>query len=126
MTASPAAPDSEPVQSEVEGLAEATVPAGGGRAVASQWRLMWWQFRRHRLAMASAVILLVIYLVAALCEFVAPFDPFAFTPRYTYAPPQQVHLFDRDEKGDLVFRPYVNGFKVTIDKAALRRVFVIN
>ena len=35
----------------------------------------------------------LIYLVAAFCDFVAPFDPFAFTPRYTYAPPQMVHLF---------------------------------
>jgi peptide/nickel transport system permease protein len=124
MTVSPAAPD--PVQSEVEALAAAGRLAGGGRAVASQWQLMWWQFRRHRLAMASAVVLVVIYLVAAFCEFVAPFDPLDFTPRYTYAPPQLVHLFDRDEKGDLVLRPYVNGFKITIDKKALRRIFVID
>ncbi len=87
---------------------------------------MWWQFRRHRLAMASAVVLLLIFLVAAFCEFVAPFDPLDFTPRYTYAPPQAVHLFDRDETGSLVLRPYVNGFKVTIDKAALRRIFVVD
>jgi len=107
-------------------MAAAGKLVGGGHAVASQWQLMWWQFRRHRLAMASAAVLLVIYLVAAFCEFISPFDPLAFTPRYTYAPPQWVHLFDRDEKGDLVFRPYVNGFKVTIDKAALRRVFVID
>ena len=117
---------SEVVESEIEALAAAGHPPSAGRAVASQWKLMWWQFRRHRLAMASAVVLLVIFLVAAFCEFVAPFDPLDFTPRYTYAPPQRLHLFDRDEKGDLVLRPYVNGFKVTIDKAALRRVFVVD
>ncbi|MFO1061959.1 MAG: ABC transporter permease [Dongiaceae bacterium] len=93
---------------------------------ASQWRLMWWQFRRHRLAMASAVVLLLIALVAIFCEFIAPFSPIAFTPRYTYAPPQRLHLFDRDADGGLVLRPYVNGYKVTIDKAALRRVFVVD
>ncbi len=76
--------------------------------------------------MASAVVLLLIYLVAAFCECVAPFDPFAFTPRYTYAPPQMVHLFDRDAAGGLALRPHVNGYKVTIDKAALRRVFVVD
>jgi peptide/nickel transport system permease protein len=117
---------SEAVESELEAIAAAGKLATGGRAVASQWQLMWWQFRRHRLAMASAVVLLIIYLVAAFCEFIAPFDPLAFTPRYTYAPPQAIHLFDRDAQGDLVLRPYVNGFKVTIDKAALRRVFVID
>ena len=117
---------SEAVESEIEALEAAGQPPAAGRAVASQWKLMWWQFRRHRLAMASAVILLLIFLVAAFCEFVAPFDPLAFTPRYTYAPPQAIHLFDRDEQGDLVLRPYVNGFKVTIDKKALRRVFVVD
>jgi peptide/nickel transport system permease protein len=123
MTASQA-PD--PAASELELLAAAGLPAPARQAVASQWRLMWWQFRRHRLAMASAVVLLLIALVAAFCEVVAPFDPTAFTPRYTYAPPQRVHLLDRDAGGGLVLRPYVNGFKVTIDKAALRRVFVIS
>ncbi|MEA2780646.1 MAG: peptide/nickel transport system permease protein [Rhodospirillaceae bacterium] len=116
----------QPAEGDVAALAGAGALARGETAVASQWRLMWWQFRRHRLAMASAVVLLAIYIVAAFCEFIAPFDPFAFTPRYTYAPPQSVHLFDRDEQGGLVFRPHVNGFKVTIDKAALRRVFVID
>jgi len=96
------------------------------RGQASQWRLMWWQFRRHRMAMAGAVVLLLIALVVAFCEFIAPFSPIAFTPRYTYAPPQRLHLLDRDESGGLVFRPYVNGYKVTIDKAALRRVFVVD
>jgi peptide/nickel transport system permease protein len=111
------------------GLVAAVVTSGLGRSsvsAASQWRLMWWQFRRHRLAMASLVVLLLIYLVAAFCEFVAPFDPFAFAPRYTYAPPQPIHFFDRDEAGGLTFRPYVNGYRVTIDRAALRRVFVVD
>jgi peptide/nickel transport system permease protein len=87
---------------------------------------MWWQFRRHRLAVVSAVVLLLIYLAAAFCEFLAPFSPTAFTPRYTYAPPQMLHFFDRDASGSLSFRPHVYGYKVTIDPEALRRTFVID
>jgi peptide/nickel transport system permease protein len=98
----------------------------GLKGSASQWRLMWWQFRRHKMAMASLVILLLIILVAAFCEFIAPFAPDAFTPRYTYAPPQRLHFFDRDASGNLAWRPYVNGYKVTIDPVALRRTFVID
>ena len=64
--------------------------------------------------------------MAPFCEFIAPFSPNAFTPRYTYAPPQRLHLFDRDAAGGLIFHPHVNGYKVTIDKAALRRVFVVD
>ena len=51
------------------------------------------------MAMVSAVVLIAIYLIAAFCEFLAPFSPIAFNPRYTYAPPQQLHLFDRDADG---------------------------
>jgi len=98
-----------------------------GRAgSASQLRLMWIQFKRHRMAMVSAIVLIVIYLIAAFCEFLAPFSPIAFNPRYTYAPPQQLHLFDRDAEGQLVWRPHVNGYKVTIDPVALRRTFVVD
>jgi peptide/nickel transport system permease protein len=98
----------------------------GLQGSASQWRLMWWQFRRHKMAMAGLVILLLIILLGAFCEFIAPFAPDAFSPRYTYAPPQRLHFFDRDESGSLVWRPYVYGYKVTIDPVALRRTFVID
>src|SRR5262245_55063465 len=102
-------------------------PSPLGRAgSASQLRLMWIQFKRHRMAMISAVVLVVIYLIAAFCEFLAPFSPVAFNPRYTYAPPQQLHLFDRDAAGQLVWRPHVNGYRVTIDPVALRRTFVVD
>lgn len=118
MTTSPAA------------VPEAEIPAAAAatpqRDSASQWRLMWWQFRRHRLAMASTYVLLFIAIVGIFCEFLAPFSPNAFTPRYTYAPPQRLHFFDRDEQGSLVFRPYVNGYKVTIEQTALRRVFTVD
>jgi len=67
--------------------------------VAPPWKLMWWKFKKHRMAMAASVVLLILYLFAILAEFVAPFDPFAFNARYTFAPPQAIHI--RDEKGQL-------------------------
>ena len=110
--------------------ADLATKAGGSPATrrdsASQWRLMWWQFRRHRLAMASSFVLLFIAIVGIFCEFLAPFSPNAFSPRYTYAPPQRLHFFDRDADGGLVLRPYVNGYKVTIEPQALRRIFTID
>ena len=40
--------------------------------VAGQWRLIWWRFRRHRLAVVSGVVVILIYLVALFAEFLAP------------------------------------------------------
>ncbi len=61
--------------------------------VASQWQLMWWKFRRHKLALIGAAILAVLYTIAIFAEFVAPYDPSAFFVRYKMAPPTRIHIF---------------------------------
>jgi len=32
--------------------------------VTPQWKLIWWRFRKHRVALVSAVVLVVLYLIA--------------------------------------------------------------
>jgi peptide/nickel transport system permease protein len=93
--------------------------------VASQWQLVWWKFRKHKLAMIGGIIVILIYTVACFVEFLAPFPKEKYVAKYTYAPPQPIHLFERTEKG-LRFFPHVNGYKVTIDQVALRRVFEVD
>ncbi len=93
--------------------------------VASQWQLMWWRFRRHKLAMVSAVVIILIYLVALFAEFLAPFMPDTVNARYLYAPPQALQWFDTSG-GGLKFDPHVFGYKSTIDVAAGRRTFTID
>ena len=41
---------------------------------ASQWELMWWRFRQHKLAYISAILLGVLYLIAIFAEFFMPYD----------------------------------------------------
>ena len=100
--------------------------AGDRRATAGQWTLVWWRFRRHKLAMTGLVITLLIYLMAIFADFVGPVPPHETNARYTYAPPQAVHFFLRDADGGLSFSPHVYGFKVELDPVALRRTFVID
>lgn len=93
--------------------------------VASQWKLTWWRFRKHKVAMVSGAIVIFVYLVALFAEFLAPFPTDMYNSRYTFAPPQRVHLFMNTEEG-LKFQPHVNGFDVEIDPVALRRTFVVD
>jgi peptide/nickel transport system permease protein len=60
---------------------------------ASQWRLIWIKFKDHRIARISLYVVLFFYLVAALCEFVAPQDPQKRHAERKYVPPQRVRLF---------------------------------
>ncbi|HEX9440518.1 MAG TPA: ABC transporter permease [Roseiflexaceae bacterium] len=89
--------------------------------VAPQWKLMYWKFRRHRMAVASVFVLAIFYLVAATCEVVAPYDPETFSTRFTSAPPTRVHLFDTNG----TFRgPFIYGSKRDRDPVTLRPLFV--
>jgi peptide/nickel transport system permease protein len=90
-------------------------------SVASQWQLMWWRFRKHKIALVSAAVVIGLYLVAIFADVLAPFDPNAHNARYTYAPPQRVHLID-----DGRFAPFVYGYTVELDRQALRRVFAVD
>ena len=93
--------------------------------VANQWQLIWWKFRKHKLAMLGGSVTFVIYFVALFADFFAPFPPNAYASNYTYAPPQQLHILDQTEDG-LRLQPYVNGYKVEIDYNAGRRNFVVD
>ncbi|MDB1090058.1 ABC transporter permease [Streptomyces sp. ACA25] len=62
--------------------------AGSGQASASQTRLVWRSFRRHKLAMAGAAATLLFILVVVFAEFLAPFSTGRLNSEYTYAPPQ--------------------------------------
>ena len=94
--------------------------------VASQWQLMWWRFRKHKLALFCAFVTLFIYFIAVVPDFFAPFPPSQTATDYTFAPPQRLHLFDTDESGATTFSPYVHDYTVEIDPVALRRTFVID
>ena len=63
-------------------------------AVASNWRLVWWRFRRHHLAMASAGLLILLYLVVLFPSFFSTQDPERTDARQAFIPIQGVHLFD--------------------------------
>jgi len=90
--------------------------------VAPQWKLVWWKFRKHKLALASGIIVILIYLVALFVEFLSPFPSDKTDSKFLYAPPQTLHLFDEQGKLGL----YVNGYTSKIEPIALRRVFVVD
>jgi len=87
--------------------------------MASQLRLMWWKFRRHKLAMISGAILLLFYLVTVICEIVAPYQLHTRNTKFIYAPPQSVHLF---HQGDFV-GPFVYGYTQRLNMETLERVY---
>ncbi|HEY9346075.1 MAG TPA: ABC transporter permease [Inquilinus sp.] len=101
----------------------ATVAPAGQLAVASQWQLIWWAFRRHRLAMASLVIVIILYVIAAVPGLFAINDPSQQNARAAFHPPQAIHLFDRAEDGSLQVGLYFHPHKLARDPETLAAIY---
>lgn len=86
---------------------------------ASQLRLTWWRFRRHKLALISGILLLAAYLMIVIVEFLAPYNVHTRNVDNIYAPPQEVHFF---HDGAFV-GPFVYGRDMTLDMNTLRRIY---
>jgi len=86
---------------------------------ASQWQMMWWKLKRHRVAVACGIVLLVMYASIFVSEIIAPYSLYTRNTDFIYAPPQTVHLFDN---GRLV-GPFVYGLDYRLDMDNLKRVY---
>jgi peptide/nickel transport system permease protein len=91
--------------------------------VASQWQLMWWAFRRHRIAMIGLVITVCFYIVAAVPGFFAINDPAQQNPRAAYQPPALLHLIDTTGAGGWLVGLYIHPAKRTRDPQTLASTF---
>ena len=99
-------------------------PLAEGRdtAHASQWKLMWWKFRRHKLAMAGLFIVVLLYLIALFAEFLAPFDPVSYDRRGGFHPPQMLHFIDKTDEG-LQLQLYVYATERARDPKTLKTTY---
>ena len=85
--------------------------------LASQWKLMWWKFKLHRVAVVSGVILLAMYASTLVTEFLAPYNLHTRHTDFIYASPQPLHLF---HEGRFV-GPFVYDRHKALDMETLRR-----
>ncbi|MBV8713685.1 MAG: ABC transporter permease [Chloroflexi bacterium] len=85
-------------------------------SVATQWQLMWWRFRKHKPALVSAVVVILLYLTAAGAEFLAYADPLASDAQRGLISPQPLHV----SLGGLS----VNGLTGQRDPQTFKRVYV--
>jgi peptide/nickel transport system permease protein len=88
-------------------------------AQASQFQLMWWQFRRHRMALASGIFLVLIYLMIMISEFLSPYNLHTRNIDFIYSPPQTLRFM---HEGAFV-GPFVYGQRMTLNMDNLKRVY---
>jgi peptide/nickel transport system permease protein len=63
-------------------------------SVASNWTLVWWRFRKHKLALISLGLLIALYAVVVSPDFFSTQDPELTDARQAFIPVQGLHFFD--------------------------------
>ena len=89
---------------------------------ASSWRLTWWKFRRHKVAVAAAFVLLAFYMMVPFVEVIAPYNQAKRHGDFLYAPPQGIHLF---HEGEFV-GPFVYPYRFTFNLDTFKRDYVVD
>jgi peptide/nickel transport system permease protein len=92
---------------QATGPATDLVIAGGGFQT-------WQRFRRHRLALASAVLLVVVALVSIFAPILAPYDPYNPDLFSLVAPPSSSHLLGTDQNGSDVLSRLLYGGRYSL------------
>lgn len=86
---------------------------------ASQWSLMARKFRKHKLAMASTILLVIFYIVAIFGNFVAPQGTEQYDGKYVNCGPTPVHMFHEGK----FMGPFVYGLKADRDPETFMLIF---
>ncbi|MGF1624959.1 MAG: ABC transporter permease [Alphaproteobacteria bacterium] len=88
--------------------------------MASQWTMMWWKLRRHRLAVAAAILLGLFYLSCLVSEMIAPYALESRSNAYIFAPPMPVHWFHEGE----FIGPFVYPVEKQLDVATFQTEWI--
>ncbi|MBN4059419.1 ABC transporter permease, partial [Dehalococcoides mccartyi] len=86
--------ESNPAEQELAVAPDEEVIVEDRISVASQRQLIWWRFRKHRVAVVATAIIVIFYTMVIFADFLAtsvPADSEAFRG---LMPPQPVHIFD--------------------------------
>ena len=92
-----------------------------GYYLASQWQLIWRKFRRHRLAMLSALVVIFLYSLAVFAEFYSVNDHHKRHVKYAKAPPHTVRFID--EEGNFHLYPFIYDMTQRLDMDTLKRIY---
>lgn len=89
--------------------------------VLSVRQLMWLRFKRNRLAVLGAVVLLVLYLMALFAPFIAPYDTRTTHGSHPAAPPVLPRLVDA--QGQWHWPPFVYEVQSAVDPKTFLRTY---
>ena len=75
--------------------------------ILTERQLRWRKFLKHKIAVAAAIILFILYIMVIFADFFAPYGMLTGHNDYFYAPPQINKIRFVDNEGKFYFRPFI-------------------
>jgi len=97
----------------------------GAVRVESPRTMAWRRFRRDRVGMAGAALVVMLYLIALLAPWLSPYDPRAIDFGAVLQPPSFAHWMGTDESGRDVFSRVLWGARVSLIVALIIRLVTL-
>ena len=76
--------------------------------------LFWHRFKKNRLAVIGGIIVLMLFTIAVLAPFVAPYNPDAINVKHVLEPPSLAHPFGTDDLGRDILSRVIYGSRISL------------
>ncbi|MDV7106203.1 ABC transporter permease [Vibrio sp. TH_r3] len=63
---------------------------------ASKSRLMWLRFKQHKMALFSAIMIVIFYTIAIFADLISVMDINTYNAKFKYVPPTEIHFVDKE------------------------------
>lgn len=90
-------------------------------SIASNWTLVWWRFRKNKLALLSGIILIFLFIVVLIPDFFATTNPEDTDARLAFIPIQTIHWIDEGR-----LKPWVPGVVGARDPVTLKMIWTVD
>ncbi len=90
-------------------------------SIASNWTLVWWRFRKNKLAVLSLAILFFLFSIVLAPDFFATTDPEATDARLAFIPAQGINWIDEGK-----LQPWVPGVVGKRDPVTLKMIWTVD
>lgn len=76
--------------------------------------LFWHRFKKNRLAVIGGIIVLMLFTIAVLAPFIAPYNPDAINVKYVLESPSLAHPFGTDDLGRDILSRVIYGSRISL------------
>jgi len=82
--------------------------------VRKRLRVFWDMFKRNRLAISGGIIVMMLFIISFLADFISPYDPTKLDLMNILAAPSNLHLFGTDDLGRDVLSRMIFGARISL------------